>query len=191
MYVLATVLFALAIAQDGELSEGVNSQYLPRTVRTPMELTIPPFKEQPFPYRVTRAEDRRPISVTRLRHKVPKKAMAAYNRATAFAQEGRRADAVRELEEAVTIDPEFADAHNDLAVHYFLFQRVAEAETSIRRALDLDPSFVTAHINLAHLALKKGDWAVAEKEAQRAIALGDEDGDAQEVLVLAREARGR
>jgi Flp pilus assembly protein TadD len=161
---------------------------LPGDIRTLANRNNFVIRELHLPDPPPRVEDRRAVSVARLKHKVPKKAQEAFRRASEMAQRDKHEEAVSELERAVAIDPEFADGFNNLGVQHFLLRHSVEAEASIRRALELDPSFVTAHINFAHLALRYGDIGLAEKEAQRAVALGDEDGEAQMILNLVRSA---
>jgi hypothetical protein len=54
------------------------------------------------------------ISVRRLRHKVPREARKAYERASKAVQSNELEKAVGELERTVTLDPDFEEAHSDL-----------------------------------------------------------------------------
>jgi Flp pilus assembly protein TadD len=185
---ILTLLFCTLTAQPIDMDR---SSLIPNNLLTPAELNASILRELRLPEAPQPDRSTGPISVARLTHKVPKNARDAFNRATEFAKKKQHADAVRELKRAVDLDPAFADAYNNLGVQHFLLNELAETETSLRRALDLDPSFVTAHINMAYLALTKGDARSAEQEAQRAIALGDKDGEAQRVLGLIKAPQQR
>lgn len=76
-----------------------------------------------------------PMSVARLQHKVPKKAMKefeAFRRAMALKE---RADATAHLEACLRIDPQFFEAANDLGVLYLNAGRLSEAEDAARSSL--------------------------------------------------------
>ncbi|MEO5923359.1 MAG: tetratricopeptide repeat protein [Bryobacteraceae bacterium] len=181
MNTLALLLCAITLAQSPNPSD-----MFPRDVRNPLETfeSVSRFLRLPDPPKTP--VDPRPISLARLTHKVPKKAQEAFARATTFGNKQQHAEAVLALEQAVAIDPAFADAYNNLGVQHFLQRHLVESETALRRAIELDPAFATAHINLAYLALTKNDSATANQEAQRALALGDQDGEAQKVLEVLR-----
>jgi Flp pilus assembly protein TadD len=184
MNTLVLVLLSLFTAQYHDV-ESDRSNLVP----PPHDIHETVFRALGIPEAPQPPTNSKPISVARLSHKVPKKARDAFNRATALAKKEKHAEAVRELQEAVAIDPAFADAYNNLGVQHFLVNCFEDSETALRRALELDPAFTTAHINLAYLALSKNDPGTAEREAQRAIALGDDSGEARNVLRMLRPAR--
>ena len=167
------------IAQPIEVDR---SNLLPNHLLTPAEINASILRELSLPEAPQPQRSSGPISVLRLTHKVPKSARDAFGRATEFDRKKEHAKAIRELEQAVALDPAFADAYNNLGVQHFLLNEFIETEKALKRALELDPSFVTAHVNMAYLALTKGDTTGAEKEARRAVALGDQDGEARKIL---------
>ena len=128
------------------------------------------------------------ISVGRLSHKVPRQAEKAYERATKLSKSGKYLEASRELERAISYDPDYASAHNNLGVHYIQLHRPADAERELLRAVQLDPALEVAFINLAWLELQTRDFAAAKQHALRAIALSGRDDQARLLLdlVLAR-----
>ena len=72
--------------------------------------------------------------------------------------------ALKEFEESLKLDPDFADAHNAIAVLLHLsFDRKDEAEKHYKRALEIRPSFSEARVNLGNLYLDQGrlDEAIA------------------------------
>src|SRR5262245_26288290 len=70
------------------------------------------------------------VSASNLKHRVPKEARSIYERALKTARRDARNDveaAALDLERAVTIDPEFTDAHGQLGFLCFRLERFAEA----------------------------------------------------------------
>ena len=111
------------------------------------------------------------VSVARLRHSVPKAAKKAVDRGDKLLSKGDARGAAEELEKAVALDPEYADAHNDLSVAYVKLGRLQEAEAEVRRAIELDPYVSVAHSNLGWVLFERRDFPEAERSARRALAL--------------------
>jgi tetratricopeptide (TPR) repeat protein len=125
------------------------------------------------------------VSAAALRHAVPKAAAKAYERARKSFASGKLSDTARELEKAVALDPDFADAHENLGALYLKLERPAEAEPHIRRAIELNPSSSFAHSDLSALQLLAGDWDAAERSALRALELSRTNDWARFILGLA------
>ena len=130
-------------------------------------------------------------SVAELTHKVPKPARQAYDRAAKFSQKGQYLEASLELELAVTLDPDYANAHNNLGVQYFMLHRLEDADREYRRAVELNPALADAHTNMATAALFGGDLYRADTEARKALALAPSDEQARSVLAAVRDRAGR
>ena len=65
--------------------------------------------------------------------------------------------ALKEFEESLKLDPDFADAHNAIALLLHLsFDRKDEAEKHYRQALAIRPNFSEAKVNLGNLYLDQG-----------------------------------
>src|SRR5216684_449069 len=88
--------------------------------------------------------------------------------------------------QAIRIDPKFAEAYAGLAAACWaegIFvisnkEAVAKAKEPLERALRLDDSNALAHSLLARIhSFYEYDWAAAEREHRRAIALGPGDAD--------------
>lgn len=129
------------------------------------------------------------VSTTRLAHKIPKAAQKAFEKASKLVKKNRYAQAAALFEKAVEIDPEFADAHNDLGAQYMALGRLAEAELQFRKAVDLDAAFAVARANLAASEYLRGDLVNAEKEAQRALSLAPSNRSSLQLLNLIRSKR--
>ena len=111
------------------------------------------------------------VSAAALRHAVPKAAVKAHERARKSFAAGKTGDAARELEKALALDPEYAEAHENLGALYLKLNRPAEAEAHIRRAVELNPSSSFAHSDLSVIQFLSGDPGSAERSARRALEL--------------------
>lgn len=81
----------------------------------------------------------------------------AYSNYGLFLQGQQRwADAERILNQAVSVSPELAEAHNNLASLHGRFNRWSEAEAGHREALRLKPDYPGARFNLGTLLLAHG-----------------------------------
>jgi Flp pilus assembly protein TadD len=114
------------------------------------------------------------VSAKRLRHQVPKAARQAYDRALGSRDAGKAAN---ELENAVRIDPDFAEAHHALGVIYTR-QRRPEAVAEFRRTIELAPEESLPYSNLAWVLFAMGQRAEAETNVRRAIELSPENATA-------------
>jgi tetratricopeptide (TPR) repeat protein len=78
---------------------------------------------------------------------------------------------VKELEKAVMIKPDFAEAHNRLAISYDRLGRFDSAESAYRAALDGNPGIAYLHNNLGYSYLLQGKPEAAIGAFKRAIEL--------------------
>ncbi len=88
----------------------------------------------------------------------------------AYASQGLFDKAAPEFEMAVSIDPQYEDAHNNLGVAFASLGQTDRAIFEYRSALWLDPDFAEAHYNLGfeYAAKDRFDSAIAEyKKALR------------------------
>jgi tetratricopeptide (TPR) repeat protein len=128
------------------------------------------------------------ISLARLRHQIPGKAFAAFSRALKLARRSEWRQGAKELEEAVNVDPEFADAHGNLGVHYIMLEQLNQAVAELRRAIALDASTSLHHSNLALAYLLLRRPSEAKVEAETAVSLDGRNAKGQYMLgfLLAR-----
>lgn len=73
-----------------------------------------------------------------------------------LARQGKRDEALGLLREAVKIDPDYAAAHNNLAVNLRLVGELAEAEQQLRSAIEIKPLDYHANFNLGALLYDTG-----------------------------------
>jgi type IV pilus assembly protein PilF len=84
---------------------------------------------------------------------------------------GRAPDALKEFDEAIKLDPGFAEAHRGRGlVLEFGFGKLPEAEQEYRRALALRPEYPEVHNDLGQLLAKTGRYDAALRELDLALA---------------------
>lgn len=111
------------------------------------------------------------VSVAQLQHKAPGKAMSAFLRGMKFAAAADFQRAARDFARAVTIDPDYSDAHANLGVMYINLALPDQAAVEFRRAIQLDPAASSHHANLALALILLHLPREAEREAQTAVDL--------------------
>jgi tetratricopeptide (TPR) repeat protein len=94
-----------------------------------------------------------------------------YNRGREAFQEGRYAEARRELEAAQRLRPDDADVLNLLGLVYFKTNAFPEAEVIYRRLIGENPNVFILHSNLGLILFKQGKNEDAEQFLRRAIDL--------------------
>lgn len=125
------------------------------------------------------------VSLRQLAHKVPKRARKEFELAgNALARNDTRACIVH-LEKAVSLDPLFVQARNNLALRYMLIGEFEKSEQHFAAALAEDPACVECQANYAILLLSLGRPAEAERAAQRAVSLNGLSAKSHYVLALA------
>jgi TolB-like protein/DNA-binding winged helix-turn-helix (wHTH) protein len=111
-------------------------------------------------------------------------------------------NAAREFQTAVSLDPEFAPAHAELAIATLLLSRgnygdlpesdaIGLAEPIAARALELDPEIPEAHLSRSLIEMMKGRYEEALPHLQRAIELSPSNGLAYSWLGSAYDRLGR
>ena len=106
-------------------------------------------------------------------------------------REGRGDRAAQLIGKAVTILPEFAEAHSNLGNANRLVGRVAQASANYRRAIALRPDFAPAYSNLGQLLCEQGDFVAALANCRRAVELAPHLVEAQNHLGHALRGLGR
>ena len=94
-----------------------------------------------------------------------------YNKGREAFQEGRYAEARRELENAQRMRPEHPDVLNLLGLVYFKTNSFPEAEVIYRRLANDNPNVFIVHSNLGLILFKQGKLDEAERFLQRAVEL--------------------
>lgn len=92
-----------------------------------------------------------------------------YTRALQYLAIGAGEQAVKELNDAIKVDPTNAEFHNTLAFAYHYEGRYQFALTHYAKALELAPEYAEAHVNLAALYLDLGRWDDAVAQGREAL----------------------
>jgi tetratricopeptide (TPR) repeat protein len=122
------------------------------------------------------------ISMMQLRHPPDRKAIQSFAAARRFAESGSPEKAAQELEKAVHISPEFADAHTNLAVQYLRLERYQEAADEMARAIQIAGPNPLRLCNLAYAQIFLGRKEEAQATARAALRL--DGGYPQAHLIL-------
>ncbi len=109
------------------------------------------------------------VTFAELNHKVPRKARNELKAAEEARSQGDHQNSMLHLEKALRIDPDFAAAHNDLAMDYMSLHRFENALTELERAEKLDPAAEVIEINRAACLLEMGRLKDAESAARRSV----------------------
>jgi Tfp pilus assembly protein PilF len=107
------------------------------------------------------------VSFATLQHKTPSKAWDAFREAQRVGSAGDIEKCLQRLNDAVTIDPEFAEAHSDLAARYGKMGRIDEALQHAQTAFRLNSGLPEAGCNFALMLVSLKRYAEAETVARR------------------------
>ena len=88
------------------------------------------------------------LDVTNFEGNIPRQASAAYKRAMTSVSSGRMEIAIGELQQAISLYPEYVRAHNDLGVIYMKLDRLDEAAATFRKAMEISKRFFYPRMNL-------------------------------------------
>lgn len=125
------------------------------------------------------------VSMYRLSHKVPRKAQKLWDKAAKLHKSGKAAEAEAKLREALSLDPEFASALEQVGLYAFHRGDVAEAQQLLTRAAELDDAEPRYQSHAAVASFMSNQSEDAERFARRALRLDPEDRRARYVLGLA------
>lgn len=84
---------------------------------------------------------------------------ATYERIISYIREVEKDEAIRQIQNFLKIYPEFAQAHNDLAVLYYQAGNGMKALAHYEKAHKLEPSNITFRKNLADFYFVELEWA--------------------------------
>lgn len=110
---------------------------------------------------------------------------------TALGRLGRADEALAALQRALELDPQAAEAHNQMGIVYANQGNLAEAEAAYRAAIDLDGANPLYYFSLAQMAYRQCSLSTAVQAQSQAVALTPETGDYKIYLAALYEAQGR
>jgi tetratricopeptide (TPR) repeat protein len=130
------------------------------------------------------------ISVSELRHPVPKQALRAFAEARKYSEAKDGPRAIEKLEQAIHLAPLYRDAHANLGVQYLRADRYQEAAAQFQQALQVGPPDSTIYVNLACAHFLMRDYVQGEETARKALSLDPKIPKAHYLLgtVLAMQA---
>ena len=111
------------------------------------------------------------ISTLTLRHKIPKSARRAFDRAAKCSSRRNYQAAAAELEKAVTIDPDFVEARANLGAQYVRLGRINDAGRELQRVLERDSNIAEVHTNLVLVFLQQNNDRLAVTHGRIAVTL--------------------
>jgi tetratricopeptide (TPR) repeat protein len=109
----------------------------------------------------------------------------------AWYAQGRMDDAIREIQEVVRLNPDFAEPYCNLGRAYVAKRREDEAIACYQKALEVRPDYVAAHNSLGSLLLQKGQVGQVMVHCQKALELEPDNVTAHNNLGFAFSLMGR
>lgn len=122
------------------------------------------------------------ISLTQLRHPPSRKAFQAMEAAQRYSESGQTEKAAEELEKAVRLSPEYADAYNNLAVQHVRMGRFQEACDEFSRAIAIAGPSTSRLSNLAYAQRQLHRFPEAIESARAALRLDPSSAQAHLIL---------
>jgi len=122
------------------------------------------------------------VSLQQLSHRVPPQARKAFDKGEQALAKGDLALARTAFQDAITTDPEFADAHNELGGVEAGLKHLPEAAAQFQQAIDLVPEHPLALPNLSIVLAKMYRLHEAGQVARRALRIAPGDGRIHYIL---------
>lgn len=113
------------------------------------------------------------ISASDLR--VPSRARKELDKANELAGKKKWEQAIHELNKAVSIDPAYAVAYNNLGVIYSQLGDQTRGAEALQKAISVNDHFALAYVNLGRMHIAAGDFPAAESVLGKASALDPTD----------------
>jgi len=155
------------------------------TVIQTQSLTLPNFGRLEIDLRPAgRSGPRESVSIARLQHKPSKKATQEFALARQMADKGEHTGAIEHLERALSIDPNYFEAMNNLGVEYTHLGKLPEARRIFEQAVQLDGGDAKVEANLAYVLLCMGKPAEAESAARASVRADSTSSRARLYLAL-------
>jgi tetratricopeptide (TPR) repeat protein len=108
--------------------------------------------------------------------------IAHNNLGNALLRKDKVDDAIAQFQQALQINPGYAEAHNDLGAALLQQGKVDEAIAHYQQALQIEPGSGNAHYNLGNVLLRKGKVDDAIAQFQQALQINPDDADARNNL---------
>jgi tetratricopeptide (TPR) repeat protein len=122
------------------------------------------------------------VSLKQLSHKIPPQARKAFDKGEQAEGKGRYQEAADFFREAVSIDPEYTDAFNELGAMQARQGDLPHAAESFRKAVDVAPEDAMGLSNLSIVLAKMRKFDEAAEVARRAVRVMPGSGTVRFVL---------
>jgi Ca-activated chloride channel family protein len=113
--------------------------------------------------------------VSALDLEAPNKAIEEYNHANSLLRAQNPKEAIKHLQKAIEVYPNFVSAHISLGLAYVEQEDTNRAKNEFETAAKLDSKFPASFLNLGLVALSLKDFAAAQPELEKAAALRPAD----------------
>ena len=118
-------------------------------------------------------------------HQVPADAMRAYDKGRYAAGQGNGRQAIAAFLEALSIDPQFAAAHNDLGAVYLTRGELPQAVEQFQKTIDLVSEHRLVLSNLSIALIRMNRYREAGEAARRTLELDPSQARAHLILAAA------
>ena len=118
-------------------------------------------------------------------------ALTRFTLGDALDRQGRTKEAMDQYSEALRLNPDYVDAHNNLGLALVRQGKITEAIVEYREALRTDPDYLDAHINLGLALAQQDRIAEAMSEYHEALRINPDDAGAHNNLGAALARQGR
>jgi tetratricopeptide (TPR) repeat protein len=105
-------------------------------------------------------------------------------------KEGKFENAIDLLEQAIKIDPTYADAYCNLGINLLELNRFSEAEIALKKAIELNPYNYKYRLNLGRMYAKKNEYEAAIKVLKEAEKLAPQESMVHLYLCVAYNMKG-
>jgi Flp pilus assembly protein TadD len=146
--------YRITIVSDGNSFDTTNYTFKEYSAVYYVTVYLKPLRANPVP-------PARVIDLEELDVKGPEEAKQAYADAMRAFKEGQREEAIRGLERAISIYPEYFRALNDLGVLYMKLERLDEAAQMFERASKVAPRVYHPRLNLGIIQTRRGNYKQA------------------------------
>ena len=121
---------------------------------------------------------------------IPARARKEFDKANGLLRKQDWRHAAKDLEKAVSIDPGFAGAYNNLGVAYANLGDIASERDALEKAIKLNDHFALAYVNLGRMDITNRNYPVAQAALEKASALDSTDPVALTLLAYAEFEQG-
>jgi Flp pilus assembly protein TadD len=148
-------LYKITVESDGETYETTSAQFDAKYAGNQVIVTLLPLKAK------TPALPPGEINVNEVDKKVSPKARESYNAALALIQTNQLQQAIAPLKQAIALQKDYFQAHNDLGVVYMKLDKLPEAEEMLRQAIKLNDKVYLPQLNLGVVLNKQNNFKEA------------------------------